>query len=79
MPRTGVIVMEMMVPMPLSVMVGAVLGPIVEAFLMGPFMPTVDPIMEPFVPRVIAGMSVIVIMSQAGRRWNAQNQDGGHQ
>ncbi|MGE0853767.1 MAG: hypothetical protein AB7O44_29835 [Hyphomicrobiaceae bacterium] len=71
--------MEMMVPMPLSVMVGAVLGPTVEAFLMGPLVPPRGPIMEPFVPRVIAGMAVIILMCKAGHRWNAQNQDGSRQ
>ena len=60
MPRTGVIVMEVMVPVPQSVMIGAVLGAAVEAFLMGPL-----------VPRVIAGMPVIIIMRKAGHRWNA--------
>ena len=71
MPRTGVIVMEVMVPMPQSVMIGAVLGAAVEAFLMGPLVPPRGPIMEPLVPRVIAGMPVVIVMRKAGRRWNA--------
>ena len=70
-PRTGVIVMEMMVPMPLSVMVGAVLGAAVEPFLMGPLVPPRGPIMESLVPRVIAGMSIVILMGEAGCRGNA--------
>jgi predicted lysophospholipase L1 biosynthesis ABC-type transport system permease subunit len=78
-PSTGVIIMEIMVPMPLSVMVGAVLGAAVEAFLVRALMPSLDPIMEPFVPRVVAGMPVIILMSEAGCRRTAQNQDGSRQ
>ena len=78
-PSTGVIVMEIMVPMPLSVMVGAVLGPTVKTFVVRALVPSLNPIVESFVSRVIAGMSVVVVMSEAGRRWNAQNQDGGRQ
>ena len=78
-PSTGVIVMEIMVPMPLSVMVGAVLGPAVEAFVVRALVPSLDPIVEPAVSRVIAGMSIVIFMSEAGCRGNAQNQDTSRQ
>ena len=69
----------MMVPMPLGVMIGPVLGAAVEAFLMRPLVPPGGPIMKPLVPRVIAGMAVIILMCKARHRWNAQNQDDSRQ
>ena len=78
-PSTGVIIMEIMVPMPLSVMVGAVLGSAVEAFVVRALVPSLDPIVESFVSRVIAGMSIVILMSEAGCRGNAQNQDTSRQ
>ena len=76
MPGTGVVVMEMMMPVPLGAMIGTVLGAAVEAFLVRPLVPSVGPIMEPLVARVVTGMPVIVVMCKAGHRRNDHNQDG---
>ena len=78
-PSTGVIIMEIMVPMSLSVMVSAVLGPAVEAFVVRALVPSLDPIVESSVSRVIAGMSIVILMSEARCRGNAQNQDTSRQ
>jgi hypothetical protein len=78
-PSTGVIVVELMVPMPQSVMVGAVLGATVEPFLVCALMPSRGPIMESLVPRMIAGVPVIIVMSEAGCRRNTQDQNGSRQ
>jgi len=79
MARSGMIIMEVMVPMPARVMIGLVLGPTVKAFLMRPLMPSVGSIMESLVPRMIAGMPVVVVVGEARCGGKAHNEGRGRQ
>lgn len=79
MASSGMIVVKPMVPMPLGVMVGAVLGPTVKAFLMRPFMPSFGSVMESLVPSMVAGMPVVVVMGETWCGWKAHDKGCGRQ
>src|SRR5438034_436646 len=78
MARAGMIFVKLFVGATKLTMIGPVLGPAVEAFLMRPFVGPADIVMKLLVPVMIPGVTIVIIMRE-GRYRGRDQQDCGRE